>query len=96
MIAFWIILFFGVVALIGCLAAIDYGKDVSEVFYGMIIGAFLLLYAGYLYPKANNSCFIVESISQTRKGYIIDTNHFLRIFQKECSYKIGDTLWIKK
>ena len=96
MFAFWGLLIIGVIVLIGCLAAIDYGEDVAEVFYGVLIACGLIYLAGFFYPKASDTFFTVSSITQTNKGYIITTNSLLRIFQKQCTYKIGDTLWIKK
>lgn len=93
---FWMILSFGIVVMLIGLAIIEQRGGVGEEFGIIVAGALLIYFAGFIYIKKNNTFLIIDSIFQTKEGYVIYTNENLKIYQKECSYKIGDTLWIKK
>jgi hypothetical protein len=61
----------------------------------MVFLALFSMFAGDCISKTTNYC-VVENVKQTKNGYFINTDRYITLFQKECSYKPGDTLWIKK
>lgn len=96
MYVFAAMLFLGIAAfIIGVISLVTYRDDGGT--FGAFFVAFIFIYlAGFVYPKANDTFFVVTDISQDKKGYVIYTDHCVKFYQKQCSYKIGDTLWIKK
>jgi hypothetical protein len=61
----------------------------------LFTGALYLFMAGLFSIKHNDSYLVIDRIIQNDIGYVIYTDEF-KIYQKECHYKVGDTLWIKK
>jgi hypothetical protein len=70
-------------------------KKMENCFMWFLAGMLFTYMAGTLYYKFNNSYLIISKIVQEKDRYVV-TAWPLKIIQKQCSYKVGDTLWIKK
>jgi uncharacterized membrane protein len=62
---------------------------------GLVLGILLVFCGGLNGPRINDSFLVISSINQTDK-YIVRTKQNIVIYYKDCSYRPGDTLWIKK
>jgi hypothetical protein len=70
-------------------------RSFGNLFLTIVLGI-IFTGVGEKIPTPSNSCMIIEKIDQKKSGYIIYTENNMEIYQKECSYKAGDTLWIKR
>ena len=91
----WFFLICGILFLICLLIELYHEKKLFYVIVSLITAIICIWISGNAFVKLSNSFFVIKSINQNEKGYIIKCED-IKIYQKECKYKVGDTLWIKK
>jgi uncharacterized membrane protein len=94
---FWVFFILGVILVVVgiiCISRLT-GSLKEEAIVCTIVSGLFLLYSGLVILLPNDSYLVVNKIVQNKTRYVIYTNR-IKIYQKECSYKVGDTLWIRR
>jgi hypothetical protein len=100
-VVFWLCIVLSVLvalASIACVSddAMKTNDQVKSIFICLVMFFALVLRAGTALSVSNSSFAVVTKIVQKSDGYIIYAEPQMKIYQKECTYKVKDTLWIKR